>query len=96
MSILYPGKVKCPKCETEIKIKYDDNDNDVAETEDLLTLNIRIPLSYRSNSDASKNKQTIGKVGHYITICRHCLTIIGFNELAPKSKITFNNWPSGQ
>ena len=70
---IYPPTIKCLKCNNDIRLDYS---RDKAYTNDLLALQVEMPQSLRSGSDARKNKQDIGYEGHTFIICRYCNTII--------------------
>ncbi len=77
MTIEYPEIMKCPHCQEKIRINY--GNGTYAETNDILTLAVNIPHSFKSGVDARKNKQNIFPIVHNISICSHCKTILAIN-----------------
>jgi hypothetical protein len=75
MRINYPDELNCPHCKTVIRLDY--SDRIFAQTEDLLIMNIEVPLSQNSAKDKRSNKQNIGTAFPRFVICQHCKTILG-------------------
>lgn len=74
LSIVYPGKVLCPNCKNYINLNYSDS---IAQTSDMLSIQIKMPQTSHSGSDANKNNQKLGLEAHYLLICKHCTVILG-------------------
>ncbi len=75
MVVIYPEHLSCPSCKETIQLDYS---KDIAQTEDLMAMRVKMPQSQRSGSDAKKNKQ-VKKDDYDVIFCTKCTVILGFS-----------------
>jgi len=55
-----------------------DYSKDLAQTDDLMAMRVKMPQSQKSGSDAKKNKQ-VKKDDYDVIFCTKCTVILGFS-----------------
>ena len=81
MEIQYPDIIKCPYCDSKIRINY--SNDKIASTEDLFAFNLVLPYSFKSAIDARTDNQNVKSWDFVTVICNHCKTILANNFTLP-------------